>query len=88
MHFFWILSKKGKKKKIEKNVCFFRSYPLSPHLNKIKAFKKEFNNKELGIFHAARIMDTSTARSAIEEGILDMVGMTRAHIFEKIRGNY
>jgi N-methyl-L-proline demethylase len=31
-------------------------------------------------FHAARIPDVATARHAIAEGKLDMVGMTRAHI--------
>ncbi|MCU0830495.1 MAG: NADH:flavin oxidoreductase [Rhizobiaceae bacterium] len=32
------------------------------------------------IFHAARIADVATARHAIAEGKLDMVGMTRAHL--------
>lgn len=32
------------------------------------------------VFHAARINDVATARHAIAEGRLDMVGMTRAHI--------
>jgi 2,4-dienoyl-CoA reductase-like NADH-dependent reductase (Old Yellow Enzyme family) len=31
-------------------------------------------------FHAARIQDVATARHAIAEGKLDMVGMTRAHL--------
>lgn len=31
-------------------------------------------------FHAARIPDTATARHAIANGLLDMVGMTRAHM--------
>jgi 2,4-dienoyl-CoA reductase-like NADH-dependent reductase (Old Yellow Enzyme family)/thioredoxin reductase len=31
-------------------------------------------------FHASRIPDLATARHAIAEGLLDMVGMTRAHI--------
>lgn len=34
------------------------------------------------VFHAARIQDVATARHAIAEGKLDMVGMTRAHIAE------
>jgi 2,4-dienoyl-CoA reductase-like NADH-dependent reductase (Old Yellow Enzyme family)/thioredoxin reductase len=34
------------------------------------------------VFHAARISDVATARHAIAEGKLDMVGMTRAHIAE------
>lgn len=32
------------------------------------------------VFHAARINDVATARHAVAEGKLDMVGMTRAHI--------
>jgi len=31
-------------------------------------------------FHAARIADVATARHAIANGLLDMVGMTRAHL--------
>ncbi len=31
-------------------------------------------------FHAARIPDVATARHAVSEGLLDMVGMTRAHM--------
>jgi len=31
-------------------------------------------------FHAAKIPDVATARHAIEAGLLDMVGMTRAHM--------
>ena len=33
-------------------------------------------------FHAARIPDVATARHAISAGLLDMVGMTRAHLAE------
>lgn len=38
--------------------------------------------KEIGLptFHAAKIPDVATARHAIAEGLLDMVGMTRAHM--------
>ncbi len=32
------------------------------------------------VFHAARITDVATARHAVASGLLDMVGMTRAHI--------
>ncbi len=32
------------------------------------------------VFHAARIADVATARHAVASGLLDMVGMTRAHI--------
>lgn len=34
----------------------------------------------LPTFHAARIPDVATARHAVEAGLLDMVGMTRAHM--------
>ena len=34
----------------------------------------------LPVFHATRITDLSTARHAVAEGYVDMVGMTRAHI--------
>lgn len=34
----------------------------------------------VAVFHAARIQDVATARHAIADGKLDMVGMTRAHI--------
>lgn len=35
---------------------------------------------ELAVLHASKIDDVATARHAIAEGKLDMVGMTRAHI--------
>lgn len=35
---------------------------------------------KIPVFHAARIADVATARHAIAEGKLDMVGMTRPHI--------
>ena len=34
----------------------------------------------LPTFHAARIADVATARHAVKAGLLDMVGMTRAHM--------
>jgi 2,4-dienoyl-CoA reductase-like NADH-dependent reductase (Old Yellow Enzyme family) len=45
---------------------------------------------DIPVFHAARINDVATARHAIAEGKLDMVGMTRAliadpHIARKVR---
>ncbi|MFY7836286.1 MAG: FAD-dependent oxidoreductase [Novosphingobium sp.] len=49
----------------------------SPHLD----FAGEIR-KATGIptFHAAKIPDVATARHAIASGLLDMVGMTRAHM--------
>jgi 2,4-dienoyl-CoA reductase-like NADH-dependent reductase (Old Yellow Enzyme family) len=35
---------------------------------------------DLPVFHAAGIADLATARHAVESGLVDMVGMTRAHI--------
>ncbi|WP_108882403.1 oxidoreductase [Anderseniella sp. Alg231-50] len=51
--------------------------PDAPWLNKAAAFKAEIR---LPVFHAARISDVATARHAITEGLIDLVGMTRAHI--------
>lgn len=51
--------------------------PMAPWLAKAAAFKREMR---LPVFHAARIADLATARYAIGEGLIDMVGMTRAHI--------
>ena len=50
--------------------------PSAPYLAFCGEVKKNF---DLPIMHAARINDVATARYAIEEGILDLVGMTRAH---------
>ena len=51
--------------------------PAAPHLD----FSGEIRaTTKFPIFHAARINDVATARHAIAEGKLDMVGMTRAHI--------
>jgi 2,4-dienoyl-CoA reductase-like NADH-dependent reductase (Old Yellow Enzyme family) len=50
---------------------------MGPWLQKAAAFKREM---KLPVFHAARIADIATARHAIAEGLIDMVGMTRAHI--------
>ncbi len=51
--------------------------PMAPWLDKAAAFKREVS---LPVFHAARIADIATARHAIREGLIDMAGMTRAHI--------
>ncbi len=53
------------------------SQPIAPFLRPVGAFKQEI---KLPLFHAARIPDLATARYAIGEGLLDMVGMTRAHM--------
>ena len=51
--------------------------PIAPFVEPVGAFKREVG---LPVFHAARIADIASARYAIQEGLLDMVGMTRAHI--------
>jgi len=51
--------------------------PIAPWLEKAGAFRREV---ALPVFHAARIADVATARHAIEQGLLDMVAMTRSHI--------
>lgn len=49
----------------------------SPHLD----FAGEIKQRtEFPVFHAAKIPDVATARYAIAEGKVDMIGMTRAHI--------
>jgi len=49
----------------------------APHLDFAGAVRAETG---MPTFHAARIPDVATARHAISAGLLDMVGMTRAHI--------
>ncbi len=67
---------------IDQDAALSKVIPISgmasaPHLDfsgNIRA------NTKLPVFHAAKIDDIATARHAIAEGKLDMVGMTRAHI--------
>lgn len=49
----------------------------APHLDFAGEVKKATG---MPTFHAAKIPDVATARHAISEGLLDMVGMTRAHM--------
>ncbi|MEH6497409.1 MAG: NADH:flavin oxidoreductase [Pseudomonas marincola] len=49
----------------------------APHLDFAGEVKKITG---LPTFHAAKISDVATARHAIANGLLDMVGMTRAHM--------
>lgn len=51
--------------------------PAAPFLVMAGEFRREI---KLPVFHATRINDIATARHAIRDGLLDMVGMTRAHI--------
>lgn len=49
----------------------------APHLDFAGAVRKATG---MPTFHAARIPDVATARHAVADGLLDMVGMTRAHM--------
>ncbi|MBT6136167.1 MAG: FAD-dependent oxidoreductase [Rhodospirillaceae bacterium] len=49
----------------------------APHLNFAGEIRAETG---VATFHAARINDVATARHAVASGLLDMVGMTRAHL--------
>lgn len=51
--------------------------PSAPHLDFAAMVRTQTG---LPILHASKIDDVATARHAIAEGKLDMVGMTRAHI--------
>jgi len=53
--------------------------PAAPHLDFVGEVRAA---TRFPVFHAARIPDVATARHAVAEGKLDMVGMTRAHIAE------
>jgi NADPH-dependent 2,4-dienoyl-CoA reductase/sulfur reductase-like enzyme len=67
---------------IETDAALSRVIPIhgmrsAPHLDFAGEVRAE---TKFPVFHAARISDVATARHAIAEGKLDMVGMTRAHI--------
>ena len=49
----------------------------APHLEFAGELKKEI---QLPIFHASKISDVATARYAISNGLVDMIGMTRGHL--------
>lgn len=49
----------------------------APHLDFAGAVRAATG---MPVFHAAKIQDVATARHAIAAGLLDMVGMTRAHM--------
>ena len=53
--------------------------PAAPFLNLVKQVKAEL---QIATFHAGRIQDLATARHALNDDCLDMVGMVRAHIAE------
>ncbi|MFC3616589.1 FAD-dependent oxidoreductase [Lutimaribacter marinistellae] len=53
----------------------------APHLDFVGKVRAETG---MPTFHASRIPDVATARHAISSGLLDMVGMTRAHMADPL----
>jgi N-methyl-L-proline demethylase len=53
--------------------------PSAPHLDFAGIVRRETG---LAVLHASKIDDVATARHAIRQGLVDMVGMTRAHLAE------
>jgi 2,4-dienoyl-CoA reductase-like NADH-dependent reductase (Old Yellow Enzyme family)/thioredoxin reductase len=53
--------------------------PSAPHLDFAGTVRE---HTRLAVLHASKIDDIATARHAIREGLVDLVGMTRAHIAE------
>lgn len=51
--------------------------PLAPYLSMAGAIKSAVS---IPVMHANRILDFATAARAVEEGLVDLVGMTRAQI--------
>lgn len=49
----------------------------APYLKTVTEFRR---STKLPVMHAGGIRDIATARHAVREGIVDLVGMTRAHI--------
>jgi len=59
------------------DVIPIQGMPSAPHLDFAGEVRRATG---MPTFHAAKIQDVATARHAISSGLLDMVGMTRAHM--------
>ena len=59
------------------DVIPIQGMPSAPHLDFAGEVRRATG---MPTFHAAKIQDVATARHAIASGLLDMVGMTRAHM--------
>jgi NADPH-dependent 2,4-dienoyl-CoA reductase/sulfur reductase-like enzyme len=59
------------------NVIPIHGMPSAPHLDFAGLVRE---HTDLPVFHASKVDDVATARHAIREGKVDMVGMTRAHL--------
>lgn len=53
------------------------AFPVAPFLHLASGIRREVG---VPVFHAQRVTDLATAARAVEEGHVDMVAMTRAHI--------
>ena len=51
--------------------------PTAPYLGLVASIK---NTVDVPVLHATRITDVATARHAVAEGFVDLVGMTRGHM--------
>ncbi|MEO1178527.1 MAG: FAD-dependent oxidoreductase [Pseudomonadota bacterium] len=52
--------------------------PIAPYTGAVESFRSACET--IPLMHATRVSDPATARHMIREGIVDLVGMTRAHI--------
>lgn len=59
------------------DVIPIQGMPSAPHLDFTGRVRAASG---LAVFHAAKVDDVATARHAIREGRVDMIGMTRAHM--------
>ncbi|MDP2293828.1 MAG: NADH:flavin oxidoreductase [Actinomycetota bacterium] len=59
------------------NVIPIHGMASAPHLDFTGMVRE---HTDLAVFHAAKIDDVATARHAVREGKVDMIGMTRAHM--------
>jgi len=62
---------------LAENITPTMDAPLAPFLARVKRFKEAAG---LPMIHACRVNDLATARHAITDGIVDLIGMTRAHL--------
>ena len=62
------------------NVIPIHGMPSAPHLDFAGQIRAATG---LAVLHAAKIDDVATARHAIRDGLLDLVGMTRAQMAER-----
>ena len=52
----------------------------APHLEFAGRVRAEMSSRSIAVLHAAKVDDVATARHAIREGLVDLVGMTRAQL--------